>query len=102
MPQVQIWCQLSHERIPYEENRTIDVLSLTNEVQQSKIDTFPLKSPKWKRWPEHRKYDGPGMAAELSRRLNIGDMYYRTTEIEDKFLFEVGVNINGIDKYEDL
>jgi hypothetical protein len=69
---------------------------LTNEVQSTKTKE-PLiveaKKNAWERWPEAKRYDGPGMSVSIFRRLKLGDLFYNIEQKSDgRVLFRSGLH----------
>ncbi|MBC2714956.1 MAG: hypothetical protein HF978_06565 [Desulfobacteraceae bacterium] len=77
-----------------------DLLVMSNEIQPAKADDVFIASARnsqgWLRWPESKKYDGPGMSVELFRRLKLGDMYYLVEEIQGHIIYRVGLFFEGM------
>ena len=97
---VNVSLMISHCQISMSEIKNkIDLLVLSNIVQPEKSkDVFiaNTKQGTWHRWPEEKKYDGPGMAVELFRRLKAGDMFYCIEKINGQTVFRVGLNFEGM------
>ncbi len=97
---VSVWVTLSQELVPYNGEQK-HLLVLSNEVQPGKaIDPIIVKAQKsegWYRWPESKKYDGPGMSVDLFRRLELGDMFYRVEEIQGHIIYRVGLHFEGME-----
>ena len=93
---VHVTVQVSTERIRTEEG-IAGLLVLANQVQAGRVKEFPMLADVWTRWPEAKKYDGPGMAVSLFRRLGLGDMYYRTENRSGRLLFRVGLQFGGME-----
>ncbi|MCK5611332.1 radical SAM protein [Candidatus Pacearchaeota archaeon] len=77
------------------------LLVLRNRVQKTKVSGFPndLRSRVWEKWPESKRYDGPGMAASLLRRLGIGEMYFKTSNSKKgNLFFYVGLYLKGLER----
>ena len=73
------------------------LLVLTNEVNAEKSLPGYLRAAEWQKWPEDRKYDGPGMALTLLRRLKLGDMFFRRHVLEDgREFFLVGLHLTDV------
>lgn len=74
------------------------ILKLINQVHPGKELPAHLQSTQWKLWPAERKYDGPGMALELLRRLKLGDMYYQCQKHDTgEVAFVVGLDFFGLE-----
>ena len=86
--------------MPYKGNNK-HLLVFSNEVQPGKVeDPFIANAKKaegWLRWPESKKYDGPGMSVELFRRLELGDMFYRVEEIQGHTIYRVGLDFQDME-----
>ena len=94
------------------EEKIIHLLVICNEVQEGKAETSQIilearKHTGWSRWPESKKYDGPGMSVELLRRLGLGDMYYQVEEVSDEsenrksLIYRVGLYFEGMELKQD-
>ncbi len=66
-------------------------------VEAKNLPEWFQESEEWLEWPESRKFDGPGMAVDLLRRLKIGGLYYKTwVETNGKRTFCTGVWLDGM------
>jgi len=83
---------------------TISLLVLANIIQPAKVGDCPLIAEQWKRWPDKGdiRYNGPGMALDLFRRLELGDMYHRTRTHNGKVILEVGMAFAELHLTSDL
>ena len=53
---------------------------------------------RWVKWPDGRKFDGPGMAMDLLRRLKVGELYYQTWKQKDGArMFSTGIWLDGLE-----
>lgn len=79
-------------------SETIPLLVLTNAVHPKKVEECPLVANTWKRWPDEGdvRFNGPGMALDLLRRLRLGDMYHCTFMHEGELYVRVGVSFVGL------
>jgi len=92
-PVVSVRCDLGAAEIG---GRTL--LTLLNQVHPGKDLPSYLRSADWSRWPAERKYDGPGMALELLRRLKMGDLFFRCQTLDTgEVLFSVGMDLLGLE-----
>lgn len=80
------------------DGKTRPLLVLANVIQPAKVDDCPLIAESWTRWPDKGdiRYNGPGMALDLFRRLGLGDMYYRTRTRKSKLYLEVGISFAAL------
>lgn len=80
------------------DGETRPLLVLANVIQPAKVDDCPLIAQSWTRWPDKGdiRYNGPGMALDLFRRLHLGDMYYRTHTRKGKVYLEVGISFAAL------
>lgn len=93
VPVLTVRCDVSAAEI---DGRT--VLKMINQVHPGKDLPPHLQSSEWKRWPAERKYDGPGMALELLRRLKLGDMSYKCQKRNTgEVAFVVGLDLFGLE-----
>jgi len=96
---VCVGVHLCHNVISYggEEKPMFVICNEVNneKAQSSQIILDAMQHKGWHRWPESKKYDGPGMSVDLLRRLNLGDMFY---EVEDagRLIFRVGLYLEGV------
>jgi hypothetical protein len=93
LPVVSVRCDLGtaevHDR---------KLLTLVNQVHPGKELPAHLQSVDWRPWPAARKYDGPGMALELFRRLELGDLFYRSQALATgEVFFVVGLELLGLE-----
>lgn len=97
---VRVWVNVYQEVIA-DRGEEKHLLVFGNEVQAGKAtDSFIAKAKKvggWQRWPESKKYDGPGMSVDLFRRLELGDMFYLVEEIEGHTIYRVGLYFEGME-----
>lgn len=80
------------------DGETRPLLVLANVIQPAKVDDCPLIAQTWSRWPDKGdiRYNGPGMALDLFRRLDLGDMYYRTRTRKGRLYLEVGISFAAL------
>jgi hypothetical protein len=95
VPIVSVRCEVDAAEV---KGRTL--LTLVNQIHPGKELPPHLRSAEWSRWPAEGKlkFDGPGMAVDLLRRLGIGDLFFRsqTFETGDTF-FIVGLDLLGLE-----
>lgn len=93
LPVVSVRCDLGMAEV---EGRRL--LTLVNQTDPDKELPGHLQSAEWRPWPAARKYDGPGMALELFRRLELGDLFYRSRSlVTGQVFFAVGLDLIGLE-----
>jgi len=97
LPLLALVNQTSTRRLRHDE-RSGDVSTDSQPfVEAKKLPEWFQESEEWLEWPESRKFDGPGMAVDLLRRLKIGGLYYKTwVETDGKRTFCTGVWLDGM------
>ena len=93
LPVVSVRCDLGMAQV---QDRRL--LTLVNQVHPGKELPAHLRSVDWRPWPAARKYDGPGMALELFRRLDLGNLFFRSqTLATGEVFFAVGLELVGLE-----
>ena len=80
-----------------------DFLVIRNEINPKLIDSkafirSAINNHEWQRWPGSGRFDGPGMAVEIFRRLSLGDLYYKVEYVRNNIpVFCIAVYFEGME-----
>ena len=94
--EVKVGALVHRTTIKHHDGSARELLVISNEVNKTNAERPIIsqgkQAPDWIPWPDSIRHNGPGMAIDLIRRLDVGEMFYKIGETRDgRTIFSTGL-----------